>query len=160
MKKIETELLRKLIAYDPETGEITYRTGFRAGSRPISVKHGYLLVNIESTEFLAHRLAWQYMTGEAPPMILDHKNGNTLDNRWENIRNAKSTENAWNARKSKNNTSGYKGVSLCKTTNRWRASIAHNGKRIQIGRFDTKEEAARAYAQMAIELHGEFSRVE
>jgi hypothetical protein len=88
-------------------------------------------------------------------LIVDHINGNVLDNRKCNLRVCTRAENSRNLRKSRNNTSGYTGVS--KNKNRWCASIAYNNRRYYIGSFVSKEEAARARDLKAIELHGEFA---
>lgn len=61
-----------------------------------------------------------------------------------------------NISRRRNNTSGYKGVSLEGT--RFKAKICKNYKQIHIGTFDTKEEAHAAYCTAARELHGEFAR--
>jgi hypothetical protein len=92
----------------------------------------------------------------------DHALHNTLDNRLfvdgkENLRIATRAEQNYNKRKTDRNTSGFKGVSLCKSTGRWRACINIYGKRKHLGYFDTKEESYAAYCKAAIELHGKFA---
>lgn len=89
--------------------------------------------------------------------IIDHINGNGLDNRKENLRYCTKSTNAMNCKIHKHNTSGYKGVS--KSGNRWRAYIVLNDKQRQIGSYKTKEEAALAYNKKAIELFGEFAKL-
>lgn len=89
----------------------------------------------------------------------DHINSNRLDNRKVNLRTATRAQNARNKSNQKNNTSGYKGVSWHARNKRWRASISLNNKPVNIGCFKTKEEAARAYNEAAIRLHGEFSKL-
>ena len=51
-----------------------------------------------------------------------------------------------------------KGVSFCKSTNRWRAQITMDRKSVNVGRFQTKEEAANAYILKAREIRGEFAK--
>lgn len=88
--------------------------------------------------------------------MVDHKNLNSVDNRRANLRLATSTQNQGNRRVSKNNKSGFKGVSKAK--NKWVATITVNGRRIILGRFKTPEEAHEAYCAGAKEHFGEFAR--
>lgn len=89
-------------------------------------------------------------------MHTDHKNHNTLDNREENLRVCTRNENMRNRSKHKNNTSGYKGVSVS-SGGRWRADIRINGKSHFISTHATPEDAARAYDDGAKKFHGEFA---
>lgn len=88
---------------------------------------------------------------------VDHQNHDTLDNRKQNLRPATQGQNSGNRRKSKNNTSGFKGVSFKKSHKLWVASIRVNYKLRQIGYFRTPEEAHEAYCQEAIKEFGEFA---
>lgn len=88
--------------------------------------------------------------------IIDHINGNKLDNRSCNLRPATNAENVRNHGKRIINTTGYKGVG--KEKNKFRATIGCDYKNYYLGLFKTKEEAAIAYDLKAIELHGEFAR--
>jgi len=94
-------------------------------------------------------------------MHADHINGNTLDNRKENLRLCTCAQNQWNRGPNKNNKSGFKGVStrarFAGKSKPWKAAIMVNRKTIQIGFYATPEEAARAYDIKAKELHGEFA---
>lgn len=87
-------------------------------------------------------------------MVVDHIDGNRLDNRKTNLRICTRLENSWN-QKPRNNVSGYKGVSFYKPRNKWRARIGQD----YIGLFDTKEEAAKAYNLKAKRLYGEFANL-
>lgn len=93
-----------------------------------------------------------------PPagMEVDHINGDTLDNRRCNLRICTHQQNQCNADR-KNTMSGVKGV--VRDGNRWRAIIQVCGRRINLGGFDQKEDALRAYNDAAITNHGSFARL-
>lgn len=94
-------------------------------------------------------------------IYVDHINGDTLDNRRDNLRSATNTQNQWNSGLSTSNTKGLKGISYSPTRTsfkKWQAKIRFGGKRLHIGYFETPEEAASAYLRKARELHGEFFR--
>lgn len=108
----------------------------------------------KSDVLLMHRVIMNPPKG----MIVDHINGDKLDNRRENMRNCSQADNLHNTRNlMRNNTSGYKGVSWDKTNQKWRAYIALNRKQKHLGYFDTKEEAAEAYFVAAKKLFGEYA---
>ena len=90
---------------------------------------------------------------------VDHINGDTLDNRKENLRICSIAENQWNRGKSRNNTSGYKGVCWHKGNNKWIANITVNKKTINLGSFDSPELAYNAYCESAKKLHGDFYNI-
>lgn len=90
-------------------------------------------------------------------VFVDHINGNTLDNRKENLRKSTRAQNSRNRGVSKTNRSGYKGV--VKLGKYWRVSITNGDERHFLGSFNTSEEAARHYNKAAIEMHGEFARL-
>lgn len=96
-----------------------------------------------------------FLTGYART---DHRNGDGLDNRRSNLREATAGENGRNRRIDRDNTSGFKGVCWHKRDRRWQASIRVGGRSPRhLGYFPTPEEAARAYDAAARELHGEFA---
>jgi hypothetical protein len=89
-------------------------------------------------------------------LLIDHKNGDSLDNRKENLRIATYRQNSQNKRKiNKNTTSQYKGVSRFRTG--WHATIRVNGKCISLGIFSDEKEAALIYDKNAKEFFGEFA---
>src|ERR1039457_2930911 len=94
-----------------------------------------------------------------PWIEIDHRNRNGLDNQRSNLRRACRKQNMGNRRKNDNNTSGIKGVHWHKVGGAWCAKIGRLGKRIHLGLFHTKREAAAAYRQAAKEYFGEFARV-
>lgn len=89
---------------------------------------------------------------------IDHRNGNGLDNRRENLRLATRSQNIANSKLHVRNTSGTKGVYWDKSTRKWRASICCNYRVIQLGRFVDKEEAIRVRRETQKAMFGEFAR--
>ncbi len=94
-----------------------------------------------------------------PPdgMVVDHIDGNGLNNQRSNLRILTQSQNLGRASLCAANTSGFKGVTFDRQTGRWKASIQSNGKMINIGRFDDIAEAARARDEMAIKIYGEYA---
>ncbi len=90
---------------------------------------------------------------------VDHKNGNGLDNRRDNLRVCTPSQNSQNKRKRFNSASRFKCVWLDKKTGTWRAYIRVCGRLITIGKYATEEEAARAYDYEAMKNFGEFARL-
>lgn len=159
--------LRAALHYNPETGVWTRlikdgraHAGERAdkpskrGRRIVSLR---LTARAKKAQHFAHRLAWFYVREIWPPGNLDHKNGNPDDNRWSNLRLATHAQNAANAKRNKNNTSGFKGVRRANKAG-WRASIWVNRKNIHLGCRATPAEAFELYKKAARHYFGEFAR--
>lgn len=90
---------------------------------------------------------------------VDHRNGDSLDNRRCNLRICTGTQNKCNRPKGTGASSQFKGVCLDKERSKWKAQIEIDYKSIALGRFDNEIEAAQAYDRAARELHGEFARL-
>jgi len=99
------------------------------------------------------------MTGEwlAPELEIDHWDRDKLNNRWENLRAVTRAQNGRNLRLRVDSTSGVKGVSREKDSGKWHAKIWMDGKQHHLGSYFTVEEAAAAYKEASLRLHGEFS---
>ena len=102
-----------------------------------------------------HRL----LTGVPDGVLVDHKSGDGLDNRRDNIRPATKTQNNQNQRMSRRNTSGIKGVAWDCSKQKWQVGIGVKGQRKHLGRFSNIEDAAAAYENGSKKFHGEFGRV-
>lgn len=162
---LTAERLRELFRYDPATGSFTrlvaigphgcHRAGRVCGSLTVT---GYLEICIDRRRFLSHRLAWFYIHGRWPSHEIDHINGVRNDNRLANLREATHAQNLANIGIPKHNTSGLKGVCFDKSRGKWVAGINRKGTRINLGRFDTAEQAHAAYLAAAKVLHREFAR--
>ena len=93
--------------------------------------------------------------------VVDHINGNTLDNRKQNLRICSQQQNTMNNSNIRsNNTSGYKGVTWDKSKNKWTAQITVNYKNIHLGRYDKIEDAIKERQKAEIKYFGEYRRKE
>jgi hypothetical protein len=180
--EIDVGVLRRLLDYDPETGTLTWRVraaaefnrsarrtrehacanwNSRFAGKPAGTlsADGYVYVRLLGRIALAHRAIFAIVTGAWPTKEIDHRDRDRSNNRWENLRPANSSQNKWNAPAQRNNTSGVKGVSLCRKSGKWRASIARGGRQKHLGFFARKEDAAAAYDAAAKQMFGDYACV-
>lgn len=163
--KIDVALLRALIDYRPGSGDLIWKprpvemfndsngkaaqsckawNRKYAGAAALSCKNGsgYRHGAIFGRTVTAHGVAWALHHGSWPTHQIDHINGNPADNRIENLRDVPATVNCHNQSRRRDNTSGVTGVHFNKATGKWVASILGNGKMLNLGYYETIEEAA------------------
>jgi len=164
VKQVSAARVRSLLDYDPETGAFTWKHGARVpprvrGKKAGSPSHtkGYVLIGVDGQIYLAHRLAWLHTYGRFPKADLDHRDRNPANNALSNLREASRSQNKVNVAKPASNTSGIKGVSKSATGRGWVAHIRHNYRKIHLGTFAKKRDAAAAYSAAAQRLFGEFA---
>lgn len=162
---VTAERLRELLDYDPDSGIFTWRiarTRAKAGTAAgcVATKRDgrrYLIIRISQKNYYAHRLAFLWLTGAFPKFVVDHKNGNGLNNSWGNLRPATDRENLYNARRKAGKT-GYRGVWPSADKKRFVAVFSRKtGDREHLGTFDTAEEAAKAWDSEAGKEREDFA---
>ena len=132
-----TNTFKDLIYKD---GELYIKMGWMS-------KQGYKQCNFNNKTYQSHRLIYEYHHGEIPDgLVIDHINRNHFDNKIENLRVVTRQENSWN--------NGAKGYHWSKNSNKWRACITKDYKKIYLGLFEKEEDARDAYLKAKEELHG------
>lgn len=163
---IPVDVIRELLAYDPNTGILTWKTrgehhfadngrhsrahsaakwnGQYAGTQALTAVEpcGYLHGDVLNMRHKAHRVAWAIYYGRWPDRHLDHINGDPADNRICNLREVTPAENMRNQKMNSANKSGVMGVSWSKPHSKWSAQIKVNRRKIHLGLFHNIEEAA------------------
>ncbi|ATE86109.1 DNA-binding protein [Shigella phage Sd1] len=184
--KLETddllELLISRIESNPNESRMTWRSrvvtcrgdsifnakyaGKYVGCESVSTSDGSLRfvfsmrVDGKDRTFIASRVKWAIHNKRWPCGEIDHVDGNSLNDKIENLRDSSTKANSANKGKYSTNTSGIKGVRYNKKIGKWTARITHNYQEIHIGCFLTPEEAASAYMMKSIELNGEYARID
>jgi hypothetical protein len=163
-RRITHARLLEILHYDSETGKFRWIEPVSRSIKPGDIagrtdSEGYRLITIKGRAYRAHQLAWFYRTGKWCTVMIDHRDGDPSNNRWDNLRPATVSQNNANRRPNRNNKSGFKGV-VRHRIGRWCARIKKNGRRYHLGSFATPEEAHAAYVAAARKLFGEFARPE
>lgn len=166
MSELTQDLLKELFEY--RDGELyrkistanRVKKGDLAGTLRVD---GYRYTRVRNKLYLAHRLIFLYHNGFLPE-FLDHIDVNPLNNNINNLREATHSQNHMNKRKDKSyngnpTSSRFKGVTWDKGREKWMAQITINGINKNIGRFTSESDAAKAYDAAAIEMFGEFAKL-
>lgn len=117
---------------------------------------GYCQTTIHQKIYFVHRLIW-LLHYQKMPFMLDHINGDRLDNRIENLREVTSSENSQNRSISSRNTSGIKGVSWFAQSCKWKATIMVNGVHNYLGLYVDIRDAEKAVCAYREKIHGEYA---
>jgi hypothetical protein len=110
-------------------------------------RYKYLMIRIDGKRYFAHRLAWFFIYSKWPLDQIDHKDGNRINNRIDNLRDVTVTVNAQNIKgpKKNNMSTGLLGAYPFKNTGRFVSYIRYGGKKVNLGYFDTALEAHEAH---------------
>jgi len=165
MKQIPASVSER-ISYNSETGSFIWIYKNKSHPRLLGTEAGSLrknkngdirkVIRIDGVPYFAHRIAW-FLFHKEQPNVVDHINGNTLDNRICNLRNVGVSENAKNHGKKINKSGLPCGVRVLPSGN-YQARIRCDGKEIPIGAFESAEEAELAYLNKRNELFKQYSR--
>ena len=131
--------------------EFVYGYRFRLNDKGYAVYSG-------TKDGLNGKYLHRIIMGDPEDLVVDHINGDPLDNRRDNLRVVTVQENCMNQGMSKRNKSGITGVSWNKSANKWEAKIAYKKKQIHLGCFDNLADGAKARKDAEKEYFGEFAR--
>lgn len=159
--------IEKILDYDPDTGIFRWRrradrskqwntryAGTVAGQK---TSHGYVAIQVDGKgAYQASRLAWLLCHGSWPEYQVDHINGIRNDDRIANLRAVDNSQNNQNRVTQRNSKSGIRGVTLHET-GRYRVRLMIRGTNIDLGYFDSLEEAVAARRELEEQHHGEFA---
>lgn len=151
---IDADVLRSLLEYNPETGIFVNRINRSPNAKCKSVagslqNTGYISIHICGRKYLAHRLAYLYMTGGWPRNQIDHINGVRSDNSWVNLRDCTNGENMRNLKRA--------GKNIYPNGSGFMVKIQKDNKEFYLGTFRTYEEARGVAEQARMEYHGKFA---
>lgn len=161
MQEFNIEKILETFHYDSEQGKLFWKIK-RSQNTKIGdeagwiTSDGYRKVRFDQKEIRTHRIIFFIEHGFVPDVI-DHINGNRLDNTITNLRACSKSQNGMNRGRQKNCSSGISGVCWNKAANKWQAYIKVNGRQIYLGVFLNKQEAAEAVSKARTELHKDFA---
>lgn len=156
MKELTHQMLTEALSYDRKSGVFTWlktasnrvRVGERAG---VVASNGRRYISVGSEKYMAHRLAWFYVHGKWPSGDLRQKNGDFDDCSIDNLEDVSRADSRTRSSMFSTNTSGFRGVSPAKG-GRWQASITRNYRQVNLGTFDSAEQASAAYEHAATHM--------
>jgi hypothetical protein len=153
--------LKELLLYDPNIGlfmHLRSQAAAKAGDIAGTKRQKYCKIYVDGRPYFAHRLVWLYEYGVWPTKHIDHINGNPMDNRICNLREATVSQNQVNSAAKKHSKTGHRGIHMHKC-GRYRVQLQKDGKPVHAGYFDTIESAVIARDNVYRKIHGEFARL-
>lgn len=160
---IARDRLLELLVYDPDTGVFSWRVNrgpVKAGATAGRIdSSGHVQITIDGSAYMAHRLAYLYVTGTWPRLTVDHRDRDPANNRWQNLREATREQNMRNCRTRVDSRTGHKGIAIDRN-GKYRAYIVADARRRHLGMFASLQQAVHARNLAAKDLHGEFARIE
>lgn len=147
--------------YDPQTGLLRRKEAPRGPHRwGISYSPFTRHILIDGVRYNSIHFRWFMATGNWPKGEIDHINRNDADHRFSNLRDVTTAQNSYNT--AKHNPNGVKGVSFVKgrKSKPWLAQIRIGGRKVNLGRFATLEEAHEVWLNAAATHHGEYESFE
>ncbi len=162
MALTQTEL-KELLRYEPKTGNF-YWLSFRRGkalegsTAGCVMNTGYIGIKIKSERYVAHRLAWLYMTGAWPEDRIDHIDGDRANNKWKNLREATVSQNVCNSDVRTDNDAGFRGVCWHPKSGRWAVKTQFGDKSYALGYFAIQSDAVKFAEMCRSLLHEGFAR--
>lgn len=155
LKTPDKEYLNSILYYcDGRLYAKVTRGNVKAGKLLGNDHGGYKRLCILGVHYLVHRVIWKMHHGY-DAINIDHINNDRSDNRIENFKEITHKDNSRKQIMPINNSSGFIGVSLVKTSNKYKSMIRVDGKDIVIGTFSDINEAATAYNDAARKYHGD-----
>lgn len=127
-------------------------TILKTGGKVYAIRH---LSGSSNSHILMHRQILDLEDG----VEVDHIDGDGLNNCRDNLRPATRSQNSWNRLYRPRGHSKYRGVYFKKREHKWVAQLTYNNRSIHIGYFKTEEEAALAWNKLAMEMYGEYARL-
>jgi hypothetical protein len=139
--------------YDEDNFVLAYLFNWTISPQGYAIAHNYKIKPRRTMSF--HREIMKCSSND----VIDHINGNRLDNRKENLRVCTQSQNLQNATKRSGTSSTYKGVHFVFAKNKWQARINLAFGAVHLGYFSVEEDAAKAYNLAAIKHFGNFARL-
>ena len=131
------EEFKRLYTYNKDTGAI-YKLSNGKEMGTVVTDTRYIRLTIDKKPYLAHRLAYLYMTGEMPKHQIDHLNHIRNDNRWCNLKHVTQCENQQRKLKYSN---GVTNKNIYDNHGMFKVEITNGGRKLYIGTYKTEEEA-------------------
>lgn len=126
------------------------------GDKAKKLLNGYLAVQVDGRLLLVHRVLFKMRHGYEPPVI-DHADGNKLNNADTNLRPCTVQQNSWNAKGRKGSKTGVKNVALCGRTGLYVVRFQIGRKSFYGGKHKDLEVAAASADALRKKLHGQFA---